>query len=219
MLRAAASALAGLVLALLVVGVSLLPTLHPAMTATLVQRYASAPDAGLPLARMLDLAEQVRGFVADGKPDTLPSRTDGRSGFDGPAVSHLRDVRGVLLGARVFVGLLALVTVVWLASLLSQRRLAEISSAMLWGSGLTLGFMAIAAVAATADFSATFSLFHGVFFSEGTWTFPEDALLIQIFPAEFWSAMGAIWGGTAVVLAVVLGVAGRSVRRAIRSGA
>lgn len=219
MLRAAALVLAGLVLALLAVGVSLLPTLHPAMTANLVHRYASTQDAGLPQARMLQLAEQVRGFVVDGRPDTLPSEVDGRSGFDDSAVSHLRDVRGVLRGSRVLVGVLALLAGVWIGVLASRKRFAEISSAMLWGSGLTLGVMILAGAAATADFSATFSLFHGVFFSAGTWTFPEDALLIQLFPVEFWSAMGAIWAGTAAVMGLALGVAGWLLRRAIRSGA
>jgi integral membrane protein (TIGR01906 family) len=218
-LRAAALALAGFVLALLAVGVSLLPTLHPAMTANLVHRYASTQDAGLSKARVLELAEQVRGFVVDGRPDTLPAEVDGRSGFDDAAVSHLRDVRGVLFGARALVGVLALVAIALGGMLFSRKRFAEISSAMLWGSGLTLGGMALAATAAAADFSATFALFHGVFFSAGTWTFSADALLIQLFPVEFWSTMGAIWATLAGVLGLALGVAGWLLRRAIRSGA
>jgi integral membrane protein (TIGR01906 family) len=215
--RAVATGLAAILLAVLTVGVALLPTLHPALTANLVQRYSSSADAGLSGARMLELAEEVRGFVADGHPDTLPSQVDGRLGFDRSAVSHLRDVRGVLLAARAVTAALALVALVWMVVALSRKRLAELSSALLWACGLTLGFMAFAGAAATMDFEGTFSFFHRLFFSAGTWSFPQGTLLIQLFPAEFWSAMGAIWGGIAVVLGLALGVTGWFLRSAPRT--
>jgi integral membrane protein (TIGR01906 family) len=166
---------------------------------------------------MLELAEQVRGFVADGHPDTLPSQIDGRLGFDRSAVSHLRDVRGVLLAARALTGALALVAVLWLVLAIARKRLRELSSALLWGCGLTLGVMVLAGAAATVDFDGTFSFFHRLFFSAGTWSFPQGTLLIQLFPAEFWSAMGAIWGGIAVVLAIAFGVTGWFLRRTVRT--
>jgi integral membrane protein (TIGR01906 family) len=215
--RVVVTGIAGLLLAVMIVGVALLPTLHPALTANLVQRYSSAKDAGLSEARMLELAEQVRGFVTDGHPDTLPSRVDGRSGFDRSAVSHLRDVRGVLLAARALTGVLALVAVVWMAVAVSRKRLTELSSALLWACGFTLGTMAVAGTAATVDFERTFSFFHRLFFSAGTWSFPQGTLLIQLFPAEFWSAMGAIWGGLAVALGLALGVTGWLLRRTVRT--
>lgn len=219
MRRILTSALAGLLLALLVVGAALLPTLHPALTAALVERYASPQEASLSPARMLVVAESVRGFVVNGRPDSLPARVDGRPGFDDGAVSHLRDVRDVLFRARVFLGVLLVLAAVWLGRLFAARRFAELSTAMMWGCGFTLGVATAAGVAATADFSSTFAVFHSLFFSAGTWTFAEGTLLIQLFPAEYWSAMGAIWGGLAVVLGAVLGVAGWLLRRAERSRA
>lgn len=211
-LSTARAVLAGAVLALLVVGVALLPALHPMATRLLAQRFSAGAEPGLSSARTLQLAEQVRGFVVDGSPDALPPRGEGRPGFGPSETSHLRDVRKVLWDARLLVGVLGAVAAVWLGVLIARRRLAEVSAALLWGCGFTLAGVAVAAAAATADFSATFALFHRAFFAEGTWAFPSGTLLIQIFPAGFWAAMGALWGGFAVCLGIALGVAGWLVR-------
>ena len=48
-------------------------------------------------------------------------------------------------------------------------------------------------VFAAIDFNRFFTLFHGVFFSQGNWTFPYDSLLICALPTEFWVGMGVVW--------------------------
>ncbi len=62
---------------------------------------------------------------------------------------------------------------------------------------------------AAVNFAGFFAAFHGLFFSQGNWTFPYDSLLICSLPTEFWMGMGAIWllvSVLASVLSIVVGL-------------
>jgi uncharacterized membrane protein len=66
----------------------------------------------------------------------------------------------------------------------------------------------LAAAFALSDFEWFFSAFHGLFFRAGTWTFPFDSLLIQLFPEPFWAVLGAAWAALVGLMAVTFGLAG-----------
>jgi integral membrane protein (TIGR01906 family) len=206
----------GLVLAVLVVGLALYPMLHPTYTKLLSQRYSMVQESGLSQARVLSLAEQVRQFVSDSEVDTLPVTVDGRPGFDAAAVSHLRDVRSVFAGARTATGILAVIVVVWLGVLMARRRIREVGIAMLWAAGFDAAIVVLGGLAGFANFDALFAWFHGLFFSAGTWQFPADSLLIEIFPTGFWVACGVTWAALILLGAVILGVGGWLVRANVR---
>ena len=56
-------------------------------------------------------------------------------------------------------------------------------------------------------FDAAFSLFHGLFFAAGSWTFdPSTDRLVQLFPEQFWIE-------TTVAVGVVAFTAGLLVAR------
>jgi integral membrane protein (TIGR01906 family) len=212
--RVVEALVAGMALALLVVGLALYPMLHPAFTNLVSQRYSLVAQSGLPAARVLSTAEQVRAFVADDGVDRLPATVDGRPGFDAPAVSHLRDVRRALAGAHTFTGVLAALVAVWLGVLIARRRFSAISDALISGAGLCMLLVAVAALAGVTDFEALFTWFHGLFFSAGTWEFPAESLLIEVFPEGFWMAAGLTWAGIVLLGGAVLGVSGWLVRGA-----
>jgi integral membrane protein (TIGR01906 family) len=207
-MRTATTIAAGLALALLVVGLALLPLLDPKATELLALRYSRVAESGLSQERVLQVAEQVRHFVAVGEPDVLPATVDGRSGFDSAAISHLRDVRRVIDGARLLTGVLAALVAVWLGLQISRRRFAQVSAALLWGAGLCMGIVLAGVLAGFVDFERLFTWFHGLFFSAGTWLFSADSLLIEVFPGEFWVAAGASWGVLVGVGGALLGGAG-----------
>ena len=213
-MRALTALFVGLALALTVIGLTLIPLLHPTFTKLLVQRYSETAQSGLTQAQMFHNGELVREFVADGDVDTLPGTVNGRSGFDAAAVSHLRDVRGVLAGARTLTGILAAFVVVWLGVATVRKELATIAWALLAGAGFCLAFVVLGALAGTVSFDTLFRWFHGLFFSAGTWEFPADSLLIELFPEGFWIAAGATWAGLVALGGVILGVAGWLVRGA-----
>lgn len=213
-MRALTALVAGLALALLVIGLALIPLLHPTFTKILAQRYSETSQAGLTQPQMLHWAEQVREFVADGDVELLPATVGTRSGFDAAAVSHLRDVRRVLAGARTFTGILAALVVIWIGIEMSRRRFVTIAWALIAAAGFCLLFVVLGALAGTVNFDSLFRWFHGLFFSAGTWEFPSDSLLIELFPEQFWIAAGATWAGLVLLGGLVLGGTGWALRKA-----
>ena len=211
-MRALSAFAAGLGLALLVVGVALYPMMHPTFTKLLSQRYSLVAQSGLSQPRILSIAEQVREFVVDGDMNSLPATVDGRQGFDAGAVSHLRDVRRVLDGARLVTGVLAALMAVWLGTEIVRRRFSAIAEGLFVGAGVSVLLVVLAVMAGSVSFDAFFAWFHGLFFSAGTWQFAENSLLIEVFPEGFWIASGVIWGLEVIVGAVIFGVAGWLVR-------
>jgi integral membrane protein (TIGR01906 family) len=207
--RHVATALVGLALAVFVVGLTLIPLTMPFATRALAERFALAEEAGLPPQRMLEVAEQVRAFVAGPAGSRLPDQVDGRPGFDASAVSHLADVRRVILAARTATWVLALLLGVWLAVALSLGRTRHVSRVMFAGALWCAVLVLLAALAGTLDFEALFSAFHGLFFAAGTWTFSADSLLIQTFPEQFWATAAAVWAVLILATAAALAVCAR----------
>lgn len=198
------------VVAVTLVGVALLPIATPGVVRALVTALHSERDAGLTVGQTRDVAASVLDFVTDVDAPALPVTVAGRPGFDAFATSHLVDVRNVLVPARLVALALAALVVAWA---LVRRRTAvgrQAAGAALSGGGaLLLGAGALVVLAGALDFDRLFTQFHGVFFEAGTWTFPADALLIQVFPLRFWIAAGGLWAALALMLAVAALVVGR----------
>jgi integral membrane protein (TIGR01906 family) len=211
-MRALSTILVGAALAVLVVGISLYPLTHATFTRLLVQRYANQQQIGLPESSVKSVAEQVRRFIDDAESPPLPATVDGRPGFDAAAVSHLVDVRSVIAGARTVTGILAAIVAVWLATVIALRRFDYIPPALFFGAAMCVGIVVLGAVAGLLNFDALFTWFHGLFFAAGTWEFPADSLLIEVFPEPFWSTAAAVWAGLVLIGAGILAVAGGFVR-------
>jgi len=211
-MRGLSTILIGAALAVLVVGVSLYPLTHATFTRLLVQRYANQQQIGLPESRIKTVAEQVRRFVDDTESPGLPATVDGRPGFDAAAVSHLLDVRSVIAGARTVTGILAAIVAVWLATVIALRRFDYIAPALFLGAAMCVAIVVLGAVAGLLNFDALFTWFHGLFFAAGTWEFPADSLLIEVFPEQFWSTAAAVWAGLVLLGGGILAVAGVFVR-------
>jgi hypothetical protein len=203
--RVEAAAAAALI-AVAVVGVALLAVSAPPFTRLGVAAVGSAANAGLPADTALALAEDVRRFVTSTNAEPLPSTLEGRLAFDGRSVEHLVDVRGALVAARTGTLLLLALLAFWLfirqRAGRSGRRLIG-ASALAAGTSL-LAAAALGLLAGALDFDALFTWFHGLFFAEGTWLFPPDSLLIQLFPLPFWVTAGATWAAFVVAGSVTL---------------
>ncbi|NTU71248.1 MAG: DUF1461 domain-containing protein [Coriobacteriia bacterium] len=205
--------LVGLVLAVFMLGAAVVPLTIPAFTRLLAGRTSLAVEAGLSSETMLGVAEQVRHFVVDPEAPTLPATVEGRAGFDESAVSHLLDVRRVLAAARIATGVLALLSAVGLGIEVARRRTDRIADALVAGAVCSVALVAVSVLLAVSDFEAFFASFHGLFFSAGTWTFPYDSLLIQVFPEPFWMTAGVVWGVLVVLGAGVMVLGAWALRR------
>lgn len=200
-------------IAVALIGLALLPlTAAPAVRALAAAVHAER-DTGLGREPTLRLAEQVRRFVTDPDAPSLPARIDGRDGFDEQAVSHLVDVRRVLRPARAATLALSAALLLWgllRARTPSGRR--TVGAAVRGAGALACGALGLVACAGVFDFDRLFAQFHGLFFEPGTWVFPPDALLIQVFPLRFWVSAAVAWGAGVLLLAAGAIVAGSRIR-------
>lgn len=187
--------------------------LMPWFTYLTVPASGAALLTGLSEARVREVAEEVRYFISHRDAPALPAVVDGAPGFDETAVSHLEDVRDVVIGARWATLLATLVLGVAAAEALSRGELMGVSGGLRTAGWSTLGVVLLATLAGALDFSAFFSAFHGAFFKAGTWTFPTDALLIRLFPLPFWSSAAIAWAVLSLLIAAALVTAGFVGRR------
>jgi hypothetical protein len=209
--RGAETAIAAVLWASLVTGSAVLALTVPVYTSAMTQALDVPRSAGLPAADVVRLAGSVRALVADSGYEPLPASWGGQPGFDGPAVSHLLDVRGVIASARVATGIASLLLAAYVAYCVVKRRSARLAAGLRAGAAVSGTLVVLGLVAAALDFSWFFTEFHGLFFASGTWTFPADSLLIRLFPERFWMASGAAWAALMAVGAAVLLVAAKFV--------
>lgn len=199
--RGVESALVAVLWVLLLLGVTLVPLTSPAYTDALVRPEEVSERTGLSGSVARQMAQRVREFVSEPGGRGLPARVDGRPGFDASMVSHLRDVRAVLAGARLATGGLAAVLAVWVFAGIGLGRWRALASGLRAGGVLAMGLPLLVGLWGLIDFDGLFTVFHMLFFAAGTWTFPADSLLIQLFPERFWITSAVVWA----VLVVVAG--------------
>lgn len=186
-------AIAALVLAVAIIGLTLLPLTSSLFVRTLVTAVDAEQLTGLGPEGTLQAAEAVRVFVLSEDAPDLPAQIAGRPAFDASAVQHLVDVRLVLVPARQLALIAALLGLGWL--LLSRARPRLLAAALAGAAWTLLGLVGLALLVGLTDFDAFFAWFHSLFFAPGTWQFPADALIIRIFPLGFWMTAAALWAG------------------------
>lgn len=181
------------VLAVLALGLALLPLLAPPFTQLGTARFSalSREEASGP-------AETTRSFVVSGSEE---SRRRLEELMPPDAVSHLDDVRRVISGAQTTTFALAVAFLAWIAWRLRVGEKARVVTALRAGAAVTALTVLAPALFAAADFDAFFVVFHSLFFAAGTWVFPSDSLLIRLFPESFWVAAGASWAVLVLVVA------------------
>ena len=196
------AAIVGVLLVVLTVGLGVIVVGIPSFTEH-VSVWTGGPElAGLDTEMAVETAEQVRAFVIAGDTTALPEEVSGRPGFDAKTGSHLEDVRDLVRAVRAGAGVAAAILAAWAAWCLAKGRVGALARGLTAGA-IVAGVLALLTVVfAVADFGSAFSAFHGIFFAEGSWTFPADSLIIQLFPVAFWASAGA-----ALALWVLIGVA------------
>ena len=129
------------------------------------------------------------------------------------ALAHLDDCHAVAsMGHRICLVCLAGAVVAFVGcGVIGGRRAA--GTALVAGGVIALALFAAVALWALAGFSAMFETLHGLFFSQGTWKFPWDSLLICMYPQDFWVGMGCVWAAVSLTCAVAAVVSGSLLRR------
>ncbi len=205
---------------LVAIGLSVSVLVMPWFTFVAVPSADALRFTGFSERELRDVAEEVRYFVTHRDAPDLPAEVNGQPGFDESSVSHLVDVRNVIIFAR-WLTLLATITLgVVAAEALSRGELRGVSGGLRTAGWTTGGFVVLLGLVGTLDFDSFFVAFHGVFFKDGTWTFPYDALIIRIFPEAFWTTAALSWAVLALVFSAALvaaGILGKRVSKGLPS--
>jgi integral membrane protein (TIGR01906 family) len=111
---------------------------------------------------------------------------DGSPLYNGRELSHMQDVKQVVQAVLpVGYALWALLVGLGVWAFLGGWR-HEFLLGLRRGGWLTAGLTAGIAIFAGLSFWQFFTLFHGLFFSEGSWMFLYSDTLIRLFPMRFW---------------------------------
>ena len=123
--------------------------------------------------------------------------------LDDEAISHLDDVYNVAHIAFIVLGVIVILAIAATAHVVFYRRWRGAWSIFAFaGGGLLVLFIALG-IAAAVDFTSFFATFHSFFFTEGSWVFSIDSLLICMLPQGFWIGMGGVWLAVTVLLSAL----------------
>ena len=122
--------------------------------------------------------------------------------FKDGEVSHMADVKLVILSAFGAGALLALVSIAAIIYL-RRRSTGGVRRGLFAGSIVTLAIIIGLGVLAVLGWEQFFTEFHRIFFANGTWTFALEDTLIRLFPGQFWVDAGIVIAGLVLVAAVV----------------
>ncbi len=179
--------------ALVIVGVTIAIFFNPVWVAFAQGRADAAAWTGWTPAQVEAVTRDIVAEVWVG-PGTFAQDVAGEAVFTERERSHMADVRQLVLAFYAIVGAAAIVLVVLgLASAWSRTYWRAVA---LGAKVLAVGTVAVG-LAFALFFDRAFTLFHQLFFAEGTWTFdPATDRLVQLFPYTFWTE-------TTIAIAVV----------------
>ena len=122
--------------------------------------------------------------------------------FKDGEVSHMADVKLVILsafGAGALLALISIVAVIYLR----RRTPGGVRRGLFAGSIVTLVIIIGLGTLAALGWQQFFTEFHRIFFASGSWTFALEDTLIRLFPGQFWIDAGIVIAALVLVTAVV----------------
>lgn len=129
----------------------------------------------------------------------LPS---GEHLFNAGEVSHMADVKGVVLSA-FGAGIVLLLFFVFAFIGLRKTKGAFVRG-LFAGAFVTIGIIVVLALLAALGWEQFFTEFHRIFFANGTWTFRLEDTLIRLFPGQFWVDSALVVGVLVMLVASLL---------------
>ncbi|WFP17397.1 TIGR01906 family membrane protein [Citricoccus muralis] len=127
---------------------------------------------------------------------------EGQSLFTAEEVSHMHDVKIVMLItmlAGIVLGLACLAFMIILARTRKGGIRRGLFAGAVWLIVATIGL----AVVAVLGWEAFFAGFHSLFFADGTWTFYASDTLIRLYPNQFWIDAGIAVAALTLITAIV----------------
>jgi len=122
--------------------------------------------------------------------------------FKDGEVSHMADVKLVILSAFGAGALLILISIIAIIYL-RRRTPGGVRRGLFAGSIVTLVLIIGLGTLAALGWQQFFTEFHRIFFAAGSWTFALEDTLIRLFPGQFWIDAGLVIAALVLITAVV----------------
>lgn len=122
--------------------------------------------------------------------------------FKDGEVSHMADVKLVILSAFGAGALLILISIIAIIYL-RRRTPGGVRRGLFAGSIVTLLLIIGLGTLAALGWQQFFTEFHRIFFAAGSWTFALEDTLIRLFPGQFWIDAGLVIAALVLATAVV----------------
>jgi integral membrane protein (TIGR01906 family) len=124
--------------------------------------------------------------------------------FNERELSHMEDVKAVVIGMRVAlaIGMLILLAISILAA--RGRWQPLLNKAFNRGGWAVIGLIVAILLFVALNFNSLFTWFHQIFFESGTWQFHPSDTLIRLFPMRFWQDAFIFVGLLSSVFGVVV---------------
>jgi len=106
-------------------------------------------------------------------------------GFTPPEVSHLTDVRNLFSKLKIFYYLTLVLQFAVVIYLFTSKKFKIILPKSFVISGVFSLIFLLVLFLLSLSFDTFFTNLHKPFFTANTWIFPQDSLLIQLYPVEF----------------------------------
>jgi integral membrane protein (TIGR01906 family) len=126
----------------------------------------------------------------------------GDSLFKDGEVSHMADVKLVILSAFGAGALLIVLSIVAIAYL-RRKSTGGVRRGLFAGSIISLAIILALAALAVLGWQQFFTEFHRLFFASGSWTFALEDTLIRLFPGQFWIDAGIVIAGLVLLASLV----------------
>ncbi|MFD5277232.1 TIGR01906 family membrane protein [Pseudarthrobacter sp. NPDC058362] len=131
----------------------------------------------------------------------LVNRSGDRLFKDGE-VSHMADVKAVILSSFGAGALLVIVTIIGILYL-RKRSTGGVRRGLFAGSIISLVAILGLGTLGVLGWQQFFTEFHRIFFADGTWTFSLEDTLIRLFPGQFWVDAGIVIAALVFIASLV----------------
>ena len=175
-------------------------------------RYHVTDSLGMKMEDVMDVTEYMMDYLI-GKEEELSIVTDvdgkRQDFFNEQDRLHMADVRNLFLGGLRIRNICAAAAILLLLGLkLGKADLKRLIPRSYFRAVLIFtGLLLFLGLACTIDFTACFTLFHKIFFTNDLWMFdPASDYMIRMLPEGFFSDMALRIAGTFIGMLAVLGI-------------
>ncbi|MBC8444449.1 DUF1461 domain-containing protein [Candidatus Woesearchaeota archaeon] len=130
--------------------------------------------------------------------------------------AHMADVKKVIKNMNSFLLIniiLSTLLLLHISTKLNNKEFKKFLSKYLKTGGIITLIIISTLFILTLNFDFTFNLFHSLLFQPGTWIFPENSILIQLFPITFFQQTAIAIFNRIFISAMLLLIVGFSLKK------